>query len=349
MKKNHKPILIYILSVGISQYKGDRLKLNYASKDTIDFSRVITASAQKLFNTNGRQNVHAYTFNTEAGSLRWPAKAEIEKLIDSIAIKAKADDILIIFFAGHGVLQTTEKNFYLLTAEASGFELKGTEKEVAISTNELKEWLRKIKANKQVLILDACNSGEVVQNLQQLVATKRDIPADQQRALESLKDKTGTFILSASASGQAAYETSLFGQGLLTYSLLSGIKLGGGLKDNKFVDVTRWFNFASDNVKVLSKDIGGRQNPQILGNASFIVGLVDKEVLDNINLSIKKKIFRHSTFIQDADLLNDDMDMTRLVNSALNNLSEKGKESPLIYVPDNILLDDFSIRGNIRL
>jgi WD40 repeat protein len=335
---------IYILSIGVSQYKGAQLKLNYASKDAIDFSQALTASAQKLFNSTGRQNVHTYTFNTEMGSSRWPAKAAIEKLIDSIAVRAKADDILILFFAGHGVLQAGAKRFYLLTAEASQFELAGVEKEVAISTDELREWLRKIKAAKQVLILDACNSGEVVQNLQDVMVA-REVPADQQRALESLKDKTGLFILAASASGHSAYETTIYGQGLLTYSLLSGIKMGGGLKDSKFIDVTRWFNFASDHVNVLARDIGGRQHPQVLGNASFVVGMVDKEVLDGINLAVKKKIMRRSLFIQDAELLSDDLNFTGLVNGELNNLSERGKESPLIYAPDNTALDDFSIRG----
>ena len=347
-KKSQGNPNIYILSIGVSQYKGELLKLSYASKDARDFSQVITASAQKLLNINGRQNVHTYIFNTEAGSRRWPAKADIEKLIDTIALKAKADDILIIFFAGHGVLQAGEKNFYLLTAEASGFELNGIEKEVAISTNELKEWLRKIKANKQVLILDACNSGEVIQNFQELVL-KRDVPADQQRALESLKDKTGMFILSASASGQSAYEASIYGQGLLTYSLLSGIKFGGGLRDNKFIDITQWFNFASENAKGLAQNIGRRQDPQILGNASFVVGMVDKEVTDNIKLSLEKMVFRRSLILQYGDDLDDDLNITDLVNKELNNLSQKNKESLLVYAPDNTLAGGYEIRGRYSL
>jgi hypothetical protein len=196
--------------------------------------------------------------------------------------------------------------------------------------------------------LDACNSGQVVQNLQELIG-KRDVPSDQQRALESLKDKTGIFILSASASVQSAYETSLYGQGLLTYSLLSGIKLGGGLRDNKFIDVTRWFNYAADHVKVLAKEIGGRQDPQLIGNASFEIGMVDKEVVDNIQLSLKKKIFRRTRFIQDQELLNDDLNLSNLTDKELSNLSEKGKESPLIFVADNTFLDDYTIRGKYSI
>ena len=339
---------MYIVAVGISNYKGEKLKLGYASKDAADFAGAVNASAEKLLNTDGRQHVSTYVFNTEPNNSHWPAKVSIQQTLDSIAQKATADDIFVLFFAGHGVLQSGQKNFYLLTAEASAFELNGVEKEVAISTEELNEWMRNIKASKQLLILDACNSGQAVKNLQELIV-KRDVPADQQRALENLKDKTGTFILSASAAGQAAYETSLYGQGLLTYSLLSGLKLGDGLRENKYIDVTKWFNNAAGNVQIMAKDIGGRQDPQIIGTASFDVGLVDKDVVDGIRLSLKKKIFRRSKFIEDEDLLNDDLDLSALIDKELNNLSARGKESPLAFVADNTMTDAYSIRGKYEV
>ncbi|MEP7106991.1 MAG: caspase family protein [Ferruginibacter sp.] len=335
---------MYVISIGISRYKEEKISLRYASSDAMHFTSMIKASAKKLLNTDGREHVFTYLLNTDAGSPRWPAKSAIQKLIDTISYKATSDDILVIFFAGHGILQAGQKDLFLLTAEATGFELTGIAKEVAISTDELREWLRKIKANKQLLILDACNSGQAVGELQELVG-KREVPADQQRALESLKDKTGTFILSASAPGQSAYETSLYGQGLLTYSLLAGVKLGTALKNNRFIDVTKWFNFACEYVKLQAKEIGARQDPQILGSASFEVGLVDKEITDSIQLPLKKKIFRRSRFIQDDELLNDDLDMGYLVDQELNNLSETGNLSPLVFVADNLLHDAYTIRG----
>jgi WD40 repeat protein/uncharacterized caspase-like protein len=335
---------MYVVSIGVSQYKDEKISLRYASSDAMHFSSMIQEAAKKLLNTDGREHVFNYLLNTETGNTRRPAKAAIQKLIDTISYRASSDDILIIFFAGHGILQPGQKNLFLLTAEATGFDLAGISKDVAISTDELREWLRKIKANKQLLILDACNSGQAVSELNDLVG-KREVPADQQRALEGLKDKTGTFILSASAPGQSAYETSLYGQGLLTYSLLAGVKLGNGLKNNRFIDVTKWFNFASDYVKLQAKEIGARQDPEILGTASFDVGLVDKELTDNIQLPLKKKIFRRSKFIQSEELLNDDLDISYLVDQELNNVSEAGKLSPLVFVADNLFRDAYTIRG----
>lgn len=341
---------MYIVSIGISKYKGEKLKLGYASKDAIDFASALSAAAQKLLNTDGKQHVITYTFNTETGSLLWPTRKEIESVFDSISHKATADDILVVFFAGHGVLQSNEKNLYLPTAEAISFEQVETmPKEVAISTKELNEWMRKIYANKQLLILDACNSAGGGKDLQEWLAKGRELPADQQRALDNLTSETGSCLLAASATDQSANETSLYDQGLLTYSLLSGIKLGNGLRDNKYIGINHWFSVASDNVKVLAEHIGRKQDPKIFGNANFDVGLVDPTVIEGIKLSNMKKAFRRSKFIQDEELLNDDLDLSALVDKELNKLSARGKESPLAYAPDNTLLDAYSIRGKYEV
>jgi hypothetical protein len=52
---------------------------------------------------------------------------------------------------------------------------------------------------------------------------KRDVPPDQRRAVEFLKDTTGTLILMGSAADRVSYEASKYGQGLLTYALLDGM------------------------------------------------------------------------------------------------------------------------------
>lgn len=341
---------MYVVAIGINQYKGEKLKLNFASPDAEGFSSAVTASAKKLLNTDGKQHVITSLFTTEKGNVNAPFKNAIKKRLEEIAVSSRAEDILVIFFAGHGALISGQKNFYMLTAEASSLELNGVEKEVAISTDELNTWMRNIKANKQVLILDACNSGQANANAQEII-TKRDMPADQVRALENLKDKTGTFILSASASGQPAYEASQFGQGLLTYSLLSSIKLGTGLKDDKYLDVSRWFNTASDQVRDLAKSIGGRQEPQIIGVASFDLGLADKEVKDGINISpSQKKLFTRSlVYTGDRDLLLDNLQMTEEFNNELLSRSSLGRESKISYVEQYKSTDAYSIRGSYEV
>ncbi|MBL0136508.1 MAG: caspase family protein [Chitinophagaceae bacterium] len=346
-KKKPNPNM-YIVSIGISRYKSDKLQLKFASKDSRELGSALSSAGSKLLNTDNKQHVFNYILNTDTSSKYWPSKKNIQAVMDSITRKAKPDDVVVVFFAGHGMLYNTGRSFYLLTSDASGFDIEGIEKQVGVSAEELNQWMSGIKANKQVLVLDACNSGKVIQRVKDVMG-KREVPADQQRALERLKDKTGTFILSAAASDQSAYETSLYRQGLLTYSLLTGLKLGQGLKDNKFIDVNKWFNFAADNVKILAKDIGGRQDPQIIGNGSFDLGLVDQEVSNGIHLSIRRKLFRESRFIQDEQLLNDDLEIADIFDRELDNLSLSSKEVPIIFVAGNKLSDAYSVRGKYEV
>lgn len=346
-KKKANPDL-YIISIGVSRYKTDKLLLKYASKDARELGNALTGAGRRLLNTDRKNHVYTYILNTDTTNTHWPSKKNILRVLDTVARRAQPDDVVLLFFAGHGLLYNTGKTFYLLTAEASGFNLDGVSQQVAFSADELNAWMCRTKANKQVLILDACNSGKVIQDVKEVIG-RRTIPADQQRALERLKDKTGTFILSAAAADQSAYETSLYRQGLLTYSLLTGLKLGQGLKDQRYIDVNRWFNFAADNVKILAKDIGGRQDPQIIGNGSFDLGMVDEEVAEGIQLSIRRKVFRQSRFIQDEQLLNDDLELSDRFDRELDNVSQEGKEVPIVFVPGNKFSDAYSLRGRYQV
>jgi hypothetical protein len=65
----------------------------------------------------------------------------------------------------------------------------------------------------------------------------------------------------APPANQSAYETSVYGQGLLTYSLLFGMKSGTALQNSSYVDVDALFQFSADKVKDLAKGIGGIQEP----------------------------------------------------------------------------------------
>ncbi len=338
---------MYILAVGINDYKGPALHLKYATTDATSFASAVSASARKLLNVDGKEHVTTAVFTTDEANPNKPNKPAIAQKIQEFAQLATADDILVIFFAGHGVMISGQKNLYLLTREASALELKGVEQTVSISTDELNQWMRNIKANKQILILDACNSGAAIGNTQS-ESTRRDMPADQIRALENLKDKTGTFILTASASGQSAFEASQYGQGLLTYSLLSTIKNQSALKENKFIDVTTWFNSASDNVRELAKEIGGRQDPQIIGAASFPVGLVDREVMDGIKLAAgKKKVFSRSSLYDAGDAIAqiDGQDVAVEIDRELNNQSALGINSPISFIENNTSPEAYSVRG----
>ena len=288
---------LYAVMVGVSDYKDEELDLKYAAKDANDISAAIAVSARKLLNSDGKEHVFVYDLTTSEKRYQLPEKKSIKKVLEEIGKKATANDILLLFFAGHGVMSSRageQQQFYFLTADASKTTAASAVADVGISTAELTEWMKpqNIKAQKRILIFDACNSGQAIRDLvkvgnegQSYIAARSDEQSQQIKAIDKLNEQSGFFILSASASNQSAYEIGRYSQGLLTYSLLKAIKQQPDiLADGKYLDVSRWFNAAEKTVTELTKETGSRQQPQVISNTNFNIGIVDEEVIAKIVL-----------------------------------------------------------------
>ena len=91
---------------------------------------------------------------------------------------------------------------------------------------------------KEGLILDTCARPALPTKELLKLVEKRDVPPDQRRAVEFLKEATGTIILMGFAADKVSYEASKFGQGLLTYALLEGMK-GRSIEEGSKLNVSR--------------------------------------------------------------------------------------------------------------
>lgn len=202
--------------------------------------------------------------------------------------------------------------------------------ERAISNTEILDWLTQeqwrtdkkgIDARNQVLILDTCAAGAFENALTK--NKQRDLSADQIRALEKLKDRTGLQILMGSAANQSAYEASQYGQGLLTYALLEGIK-GAALKNQTSVETGTLFDWAVNRVPKMdiSGGASGLQSPRVFGSTSIPIGLITTQV-DRDAIKIQASplpIFGRPSLIKKGD--NDDT--LELGNAFAKRLDEAG-------------------------
>ncbi len=353
-KKGLAPNL-YAVMIGVSDYKGPELQLKYAAKDAEDISAAISASAKKLLDTTGgKEHVFMYNLTTGKNHYELPEKIAIKNVFGEIGKKATANDILLIFFAGHGVTSGEKKQFYFLTADASQASATDAPAEVGISTKELSEWMQpsNIKAQKRILILDACNSGRAIDELEHNdLAARNDDKAEQIKAIDKLNEKSGLFILAASASNQSAYEMGRYSQGLLTYSLLKAIKQQPDiLEDNKYLNVSRWFNAAEKTVSDMVRETGNRQEPQIVSAGNFNIGVVDQEVMAGIKLADEKPLFTASNLQNnDPDVAADDLHLNSLLDNELNDISARGENNGITYIPGSTSPDAYSLGGRYIL
>jgi WD40 repeat protein/uncharacterized caspase-like protein len=358
IKKDSTPPNLYAIIVGVSDYKGTELDLKYAAKDGNDIANALGTAAKKLLNKNNNEHVFIYNFTTEGNRLQLPEKAAIKKQMDEISKKALPNDILLLFFAGHGVMAgpSEEKQFYFLTADASALSANNNLAQTGISTAELTEWMKpeRIKAQKRILIFDACNSGQAIKDFVKIggndngyLSARSDDNAQIIKAIDKLNEKSGFFILSASASNQSAYELGRFSQGLLTYSLLKAIKQQPDILDEgKYLNVSKWFNAAEQSVTELSKENGARQEPQLVSNTNFNIGIVDKEVISGIVLPQEKPLFTASIFQNnDESIADDNLEFSNTLNLKLAQVSSSGIASKIIYTNTTTAPNAFTLTG----
>lgn len=325
---------IHILTCGISDYAGGPdIDLTYAAKDSRDMTVALELGARKLF---GSDKVHIYHLASPADKDGLPTKQNIIEAFKKIAATAHPLDVLVVYLSGHGINLggTDGGDWHYLTQEAfsanpSAYNDPAIVAQTTLSSNEWVELFKSVPAAKQVFIVDACASGRVVDNLM----AKKDIPSSTLRALDRMKDRTGMHIITGCTADAVSFEASRYGQGILTYSLLEGLR-GAALRSNEFVDVSTLFQYARDRVPDLAAGIGGIQTPMIFspsGSESFDVGELDDAAKNQIPISKIRPVYFQSNF-QDEDQMTDVLQVGKKVDEQLNDLTAKGADAPLIFV-----------------
>lgn len=352
-KEAEKPRL-FALVFGTSDYVGTQIDLRYSSKDAADFASALKLTSQKLFGIN---DVEVSLFSSdEVDKNKQPDKANLIRKMEDLAKRMKPSDILMVYLSGHGVnFGGADGDFYYLTKEAMGADATylndpAVRQTAAISSAELTGLLNKITARKKMLILDACASGKAAETM---LASARDVPASQVRALDRMQDRTGFYILSGSASDAVSYESSVYGQGLLTYSLLkamrgAALRIDGG---EEYVDIQKLFQYAVDEVPKLAAGIGGIQKPLYRSpdnQQSFDIGKSDEVTKKAIILSEPKPVFV-AVGLQDPVELFDKLSLSEKINAALRENTAKGKTADFVFTEAKDYPGAYRISGSYEL
>jgi WD40 repeat protein/uncharacterized caspase-like protein len=330
------PPVLHAILAGVSAYESPSMSLRFPAKDALDMAHALEIGGKELFGVDG---VDIARF--ASGAEREPTKENIRQAFAAIAGKAGPNDVVLVYLAGHGVAGKAGSDlYYYLTREARSVNPDDDPqlwKQTTISSAELLEWLsRKGMPLRQVVVLDTCAAGAAVSALVKL-ADRRELTADQRRALELLKDATGSHILMGSAADKVSYEASRYGQGLLTYSLLQGMR-GEALDEGGRLDVANWFRTAQREVPELAQGIGGIQQPVISspGGQTFPIALFTPEDRQQIHLpGLKPQLLRAR--VEDEDQ-SDPLQLEEPVRALLRATSipatrgETRPDPPLVYL-----------------
>jgi uncharacterized caspase-like protein len=238
--KQEEPHL-YILAIGIDQYKDTNVNLKYAVKDAKNLEEKIKTQSATLYKP---QNIH-YELLTDKEAIKTSIIGKINELSQVI----KPQDSFILFVAGHGVL--LQNQYYMLTHDFNG-DVSATN---MISSNEIVEMSKNIKSLCQLFIFDTCHAGGVDTIINGLYDARMSV----------LAKKMGLHIYASASDKQTAMD-GYKGNGLFTYTLLNGLnnnRQADMNKDGK-VTIVGLGEYSKNMTTNISKQIGHEQTPLII-------------------------------------------------------------------------------------
>jgi hypothetical protein len=195
-------------------------------------------------------------------------KANIEKEIKDLGRKATANDVVFLFFAGHGYYQRDAaakngmKNYIVCFDRPH------------LSDDELNEYLKSIKTSKTVFAFDCCYSGGIAKKGKKTRGDREvPIPTGSNGVVKQGRDDfffQDKVIISSADDSQTAIEVGgNINHGIFTYHFGRAME-SADLNGDKIITALEAFHQTRERVMKTARDHDHEQEPQISGNASGI-------------------------------------------------------------------------------
>lgn len=203
--------------------------------------------------------------------------ATLEKLLkafDALAAAADPDDTVLVFYAGHGLLDTTGE--YNLTAYDTAFQ--GVDHVVAgtgLSESVLLEKLRAIRAQKLLLIINACFSGYVSAKLGPAAAgdeVPHSAPVTENLTTRVLGTGEGRAVLTACKASQ---ESWFLRNGTLTFfgqAVGDALRGKGRVPNAEYIGLWDFYSYVFTATMSAAAQLPGAPVQQPVMNISQLVG-----------------------------------------------------------------------------
>ena len=346
-------VQFFLVSIGISKYNFDDnenenllavskskdnvfINLPFADKDAKDISKAFSIGARNVFKPD---LIHNIVLTTSDSIL--PTRQNIIDTLKHISKIAKAHDVLVIYYSGHGTVYNDDFYYIPYGMKTGYLEDKDYRGSFAIKDEEMNELIRKIPCNKCALILDACGAGKITDDLN---TYKKDISDSREKTIELIREGSGMVILAGSAANAYSFMGSGYNQSFLTYGLLEGLK-GDGLTNDSEIRMRPLFDYASKRASELAIDNGLIQNPQTIGYNDIFVGKIYSNQVDSIPYESRKPIISGIKFQMAVEPYDDIEQVEEKLENSIKELL-KSSDNKMLLVNNRIFPRSFRITGN---
>ncbi len=185
-------------------------------------------------------------------------RAAILGALDTLAKSLHSEDTLFLFFVGHGVYGT-DGNYYLTTYDT---QLQGKQvvAGTGISENDLIANLRKIRAKRMFLVINACHSGALSPSFDVTESLSSEAPP--QKLTEALlATGEGRITITACRPEQKSW----IGAGSLSIfsaALVKGLK-GEAPNSNGYISAFGLYEYLYHESKEAAAELGYPQEPEL--------------------------------------------------------------------------------------
>ena len=210
---------LHAVMAGVSEYRQPENNLTYAHHDANDMYNLL-----KQHTEPSRLKLLVNAQATKAG---------IMNAMNQLFTQAGANDVVILYFSGHG------NNGMFLAHDAT------------LSFRDLSAIFKKIPAKRKIIFADACFAG-----------TLRQSGSEQSASPGNRMNDEHVLLFLSSRSDQQSREDRGLKKGTFTFFLTAGLKGGADTNRDRKITARELFNFVNPRVKERSN---GRQVPVMWG------------------------------------------------------------------------------------
>ena len=236
-KNDNSAATLHVLTVALSEYQNSQPPLGYGPLP----SSVAGAEKLEQFFRGHKEDLRGSFRDVQVWPHLWNSEATRNTIRDTLthmAEKVQPNDVIFLFFSGHGIIPAGQEMFYLAPYDWRGSSLREV-RNTGLSTAMLADAVRNLPARRIVLIIDSCQSGGALDSLQRVAKIKATIEQLAQgydshtsklsvEQVHPIPDRTqvGVHILASATSLQVATAPSMAEPDLLVTLLLRAL-MGG--------------------------------------------------------------------------------------------------------------------------
>jgi len=248
----------YALVYGVSDYAGIANDLNYTDDDAVAVAQVLEDKGYTVY-------------RRISGGAPPPTKSRLETDFNTIVPNIKKNDVLLVYFSGHGGQLTgsvDQNEDQFADEEAEFLYLSDGTNDSFLTDNELHTLLSQSGVIKKVVIIDACNSGGFIGQEYDYDALNPAYSSSDEyntgiinntlRAFFSPKTgdipPSSAIVISAAGEQEVSWESGAYEHGIFTYALLNAFTDSDNNRDG-YIDTGELYYYACEFIEVFWNSI----------------------------------------------------------------------------------------------